>query len=110
MKAGAPATGNLQTRGEAPNGGSTGAPGYWNRWVTAYGGETAPAARPASSDQQLVEGDRKVAHALTALAIAAAVPTMPISPTPLMPSGLTVSSGSSTKMTSMSWTSAFTGT
>src|SRR3954463_6161021 len=45
-----------------------------------------------------------------AFAIAAATPTMPISPTPLMPSGLILSSGSSTKITLMSCTSAFTGT
>ena len=42
----------------------------------------------------------------TAFAIAAATPTIPISPSPLMPIGLTVPSCSSTKMTSMSCTSA----
>jgi len=41
----------------------------------------------------------------TALATAAAVPTMPISPRPFTPMGLALSS-SSTKITSMSWMSA----
>lgn len=45
----------------------------------------------------------------TALAIAAAVPTMPISPRPLIPVGLT-SSGSSTQSTSISGTSAWAAT
>jgi hypothetical protein len=59
---------------------------------------------------QLIQRDREVAHArsgrmMTALAIAAATPTIPISPSPLMPSGLE-SSRSSTKMTLMSCTSA----
>ena len=44
-----------------------------------------------------------------ALAMAAATPTMPISPMPLAPSGLTISSCSSTKITSSCWMSACTG-
>src|SRR4051794_8652430 len=46
----------------------------------------------------------------TALAIAAAVPTSPISPIPFTPIGFTIESFSSTKIISMSCTSAFTGT
>src|SRR5262249_15740083 len=44
-----------------------------------------------------------------AVATAAHTPTIPISPTPLIPIGLTLLSGSSTKMTLMSCTSACTG-
>ena len=46
----------------------------------------------------------------TALATAPAVPVMPISPTPLMPSALTCGSCSSTRIASSEGTSAFTGT
>src|ERR1700722_2937782 len=46
----------------------------------------------------------------TALATAPAVPVIPISPTPLMPSALTYGSFSSTRMASIEGTSAFTGT
>jgi len=45
-----------------------------------------------------------------AFATAAATPTTPISPTPFTPSGLTISSCSFTKITSMSRMSALTGT
>ena len=41
--------------------------------------------------------------------MAPAVPVMPISPTPLMPSGFTCGSCSSTRITSIEGTSAFTG-
>ena len=46
----------------------------------------------------------------TALAMAAAVPTMPISPIPLEPIGLTRKSSSSIQLTSICSMSAFTGT
>src|SRR5579863_423410 len=45
----------------------------------------------------------------TALATAALTPTLPSSPRPLTPSGLTQSSVSGTRMTSIVWMSAFTG-
>src|SRR5262249_54347377 len=46
----------------------------------------------------------------TALATAPALPVMPISPTPLMPSAFTCGSRSSTRSASTDGTSAFTGT
>ena len=67
------------------------------------------------SPPQFVERDRQIAHALAGRVIDRVGDRRRHADDadlaqPLMPSGLTMSSGSSTKMTSMSWTSAFTGT
>src|SRR4029077_18767955 len=68
---------------------------------------------PAPISCSVVIGKRRTRTPVachTALAIAPAVPVMPISPTPLIPSAFTCGSCSSIRMASSDGTSALTGT
>ncbi len=81
--------------------------------VVGSGGGGSGGGTTSSSQSRLLTASVAVnsAHVwMVGLQSAAATPTSPISPTPFAPSRLTIRSSSSTKITSMSWMSALTGT